>query len=59
MVVNPEHKINQGDFDFMTKAKLESDEPKKITGSWKGHVSDEMADALKRKMDSLAAAKSE
>ena len=59
MEVNPAHKINQGDFDFMTKAKLDSSEPKKITGSWKGHVSTEVADALKRKMDSLKSAKSE
>lgn len=59
MEVNPAHKINQGDFDFMTKAKLDSAEPKKITGSWKGHVSTEVADALKRKMDSLQPPKSE
>ena len=59
MEVNPAHKINQGDFDFMTKAKLDSSEPKKITGSWKGHVSSEVSDALKRKMDSLESAKGE
>ncbi len=53
MVVNPAHKINQGDFDFLTKAKLDSDEPKKITGSWKGPVSNELTDALDRKMESL------
>jgi NADH-quinone oxidoreductase subunit C len=56
MVVNPEHKINQGDFDFQTKLKLEAAEPKKISGSWKGHVSSELEEALERK---LAAAKSE
>ena len=53
MEVNPAHKINQGDFDFLAKAKLDSDEPKKITGSWKGHVTKELSEALDRKMDSL------
>lgn len=53
MEVNPAHKINQGDFDFLAKAKLDAENPKTISGSWAGHVSPEVADALKRKMDSL------
>jgi NADH-quinone oxidoreductase subunit C len=54
--VNPKHKINQDDFDFMTKLKLEADNPKLISGSWKGHVSSELEQALERK---LGAAKTE
>lgn len=53
MEVNPAHKINQGDFDFMAKAKLDAQNPKLISGSWAGHVSPELSDALKRKMESL------
>jgi NADH-quinone oxidoreductase subunit C len=53
MEVNPAHKINQGDFDFMAKAKLDAENPKLISGSWAGHVSPELSDALQRKMDSL------
>jgi len=53
MEVNPAHKINQGDFDFMAKAKLDAENPKAVSGSWAGHVSPELSDALKRKMESL------
>lgn len=59
MEVNPAHKINQGDFDFLTKAKLDAANPKLITGSWDGHVSGELAKALARKMESLADTKTE
>lgn len=59
MDVNPAHKINQDDFDFMTKLKLEAEEPKKVSGSWDGNVSPELADALTRKLDSIKKAKEE
>ena len=51
MEINPVHKINQEDFDFMTKLKLEAENPKLVSGSWKGHVSSELEQALERKLE--------
>ncbi len=59
MEVNPAHKINQGDFDFLTKAKLDATNPKLVSGSWDGKVTKELSEALNRKMESLQATKSE
>lgn len=59
MEVNPAHKINQGDFDFLTKAKLEATNPKFITGSWSGSVSKELSQALERKMATIQDSKTE
>lgn len=51
--VNPAHKINQDDFDFQAKLKLDAGNPKLVSGSWSKTVSPELAEALQRKMDSL------
>lgn len=59
MEVNPAHKINQGDFDFLTKMKLEATNPKFITGSWGGNVSKELSEALARKMATIQDSKTE
>lgn len=57
--VNPAHKINQDDFDFMTKLKLEMENPKLVSGSWSGNVSSDLEDQLNKKMASLAESKGE
>lgn len=53
MEVNPASKVNQDDFDFLSKAKLDAANPKFVSGSWDGNVSPELSDALKRKMEGL------
>lgn len=57
--VNPAHKINQADHDFMTKLKLSVANPKLVSGSWEGHVSAELLEQLNTKMASLKDASSE
>ena len=38
MVVNPEHKMNREDHEFCARMKLDVENPKLITGSWKHPV---------------------
>lgn len=59
MVINPQDKMNQDDFDFLTKAKLQAENPKLVSGSWKGHVTAEIARQLEEKMEKINSAKSE
>lgn len=49
--VNPEHKMNRADHEFFAKARIDAAEPKKITGSWEGHISVELEAALNKKME--------
>lgn len=59
MEVNPAHKINQGDFDFLAKTRLDAANPKLVSGSWGGNVTKELSEALSRKLESMQDSKSE
>lgn len=55
MVVNPSSKVNQADHDFMTNLKLNIEDPKTVLGSWKGHITPELAAKEKERSAELAA----